>query len=72
MRLSSHLIGRHFSVSGAEGDAQFEALLLDLLHARQGGTCEVGGGHVVIAHLLVARRHLAHHCSASHLEIHAL
>ena len=47
----SHLVGGHFSVSGAERDAKFEALLLDLLHTGQRGASEVGRGHVVVAHL---------------------
>ena len=72
MCLVIHLVGSHFSVSGAKRNAQFETLFLDLLHAGQGGGGEVGRRHVVVAYFLVTRRHFAHDGTAGHLEIHTL
>ena len=66
------LVGGDLTVAGLEGDTELEALVLDLLHAGEGGGGRGEGGHVVIAHLLTAGGVLAHDGAAGELKIGAL
>mmetsp|Transcript_23071 Transcript_23071/g.73205 ORF Transcript_23071/g.73205 Transcript_23071/m.73205 type:complete len:622 (-) Transcript_23071:18-1883(-) len=61
------LVGRDLAVARAERDAEHKALMLDLLHALE--RHRVDCGHVVVAHLLAARRVLAHNRAPGELEI---
>mmetsp|Transcript_17301 Transcript_17301/g.56653 ORF Transcript_17301/g.56653 Transcript_17301/m.56653 type:complete len:330 (-) Transcript_17301:218-1207(-) len=61
------LVWRDLAVARAERDAEHEALVLDLLHALE--RHRVDGGHVVVAHLLAARRVLAHDRAPGQLKI---
>ena len=66
------LVRRDLAVARAERDAEAEALGLDLLHARERGRRVRRGRHVVVAHLLAARRVGAHDRAAREHQILAL
>ena len=61
------LVGRDLAVARAQRDAHHHALVLDLLHARERDG--VDRRHVVVARLLPARRHLAHHRAPRELQV---
>ena len=48
------LVGSNLSVASLKGNSKAPALVLDLLHAGQGGVGQTGRGHVVVTHLLAA------------------
>eukprot|EP00962_Isochrysis_galbana_P031897 scaffold10429_cov122-Isochrysis_galbana.AAC.3 len=61
------LVGGNLAVARLEWDAHHEALVLDLLHARHGD--RVDGRHVVVRHLLAARRIPAQDGAAGQLQV---
>mmetsp|Transcript_55703 Transcript_55703/g.156288 ORF Transcript_55703/g.156288 Transcript_55703/m.156288 type:complete len:597 (-) Transcript_55703:34-1824(-) len=63
------LVGGDLSMTGLEWNSQAPALVLDFLHASQGGSGAGERSHVVVAHFLSTGGILAHDGTAGHLKI---
>mmetsp|Transcript_7229 Transcript_7229/g.11831 ORF Transcript_7229/g.11831 Transcript_7229/m.11831 type:complete len:267 (-) Transcript_7229:568-1368(-) len=63
------LIGCHLTMTSLKWDTQPPALILNLLHTRQGRRRQRRRGHVMITHLLTAGSILPNNRTSSHLQI---